>query len=174
MLLVAGLGGRSATAADDAPVPALTVQAVTIVSPVGGTVSTPAVQIPAGGQSSVSGWSSSSDQPAVEVGAASTAASTTRKAMTAAVQLSDLSLFGGEATLASMSFAASHSDRLSGADVEAQQLVIDGAAVGVPSAGADPVAIGEWGRLTANVTLRDAAGTELIGLRVELLADHGG
>ena len=66
MLLVAGVGGRSAAAADDAPAPALTVQAVTIVSPDGETVSTPAVQIPAGGQSSVSDWSSSADQPAVE------------------------------------------------------------------------------------------------------------
>src|SRR5438552_4083205 len=48
------------------------------------------------------------------------------------------------------------------------------AAAAVPSAGADPGLIGEWGRLTADVTMRDAAGTELIGLRVELLADHGG
>jgi hypothetical protein len=94
--------------------------------------------------------------------------------MTGSVELGNLSLFGGEMTLASMSFAVSHSTDSGSGDLEAQQWVVDGTPVSVPAAGADPVAIGDWGEMTADVTLRDAAGTELIGLRVELVADHGG
>ena len=89
------------------------------------------------------------------------------------MQLDGLSLFGGEVTLGSMSFAASHSTRVNGSDLDAEQLVIDGAPVSVPAAGAAPVPIGGWGQVTADVS-RDAAGSELIGLRVEVLADHGG
>jgi cell wall-associated NlpC family hydrolase len=63
---------------------------------------------------------------------------------------------------------------VSGGDLVAEQLVIDGAPVSAPAAGAAPVAIGVWGQMTADVTLRDATGSELIGLRVEVLADHGG
>lgn len=173
MLLVAGVGGRSAAAADT-PSPSFTVQAVTIVTPDGGTISTPAVQLPAGGQSSVSDWSSSADLPAVAVGVATGAASSTDAAMTGSVQLGTLSLFGGEVTLASISFDVSHSADSDSSQLDAQQLVIEGAPVGVPSAGAAPVPIADWGQMTADVTLDDAAGTELIGLRVELLADHGG
>jgi cell wall-associated NlpC family hydrolase len=174
ILLMAGLGGGSVAAADDAQPPALTVQAVSIIWPDGDTVSTPSVQIPGGGQSSVSDWGSSADQPVVEAGTVSSSASVTRKAMTGDVQLDELSLFGGEATLASMSFAASHSTRVNGSDFAADQLVIDGAPVSVPAAGAAPVAIGEWGQMTSDVTLRDAAGSTVIGLRIEVLADHGG
>ena len=112
ILLMAGLGGGSVAAADDAHPPALTVQAVSIIWPDGETVSTPAVQIPGGGQSAVSDWGSSADQPVVGVGTASSTASVTRKAMTGDVQLDGLSLFGGEVTLASMSFATSHSTRV--------------------------------------------------------------
>jgi cell wall-associated NlpC family hydrolase len=174
MLLVACFGGRSAAAADDAASPALTVQAVTVLWPDGGTVSTPAVQLPVGGQSSVSDWSSSADRPAVEVGVASGAASSTDAAMTGSVELDALSLFGGEVTLASMSFAASHSSDSDSSRLDAQQLVINGAPVSVPASDAAPVPIGDWGQMTADVTLSDADGTRMIGLRVELLADHGG
>src|SRR5204863_5830708 len=130
-----------AAAADEAPSPALTVQAVTILWPDGETVSTPAVQVPSGGQSSVNDWSSSADQPAVEAGVASATASSTDSAMTGSVELGELSLFGGEMTLATMSFAVSHSTDSGSGDLEAQQWVVDGAPVSVPAAGADPMAI---------------------------------
>jgi cell wall-associated NlpC family hydrolase len=172
MLLVAGIGGRSAAAADTAP-PAVSAQGVRIVLPGGDAISMPAAEIPGTAQVSATSWSSSADQPAVQVEAASSDASVTRKGAIGRVQLTGLTLFGGEVTLGSMALAASHSSRLSGSDLDAEQLVIDGAAVSVPAAGAAPLPIGAWGRLSADVGLHDG-GSELIGLRVELLADHGG
>jgi cell wall-associated NlpC family hydrolase len=172
MLLVAVTGGRSAAAADTSS-PAVSALGVRIVLPGGDAISMPAAQIPGSAQVGVAGWSSSADQPAVQVGAVSSVASLTRKGAIGRVQLTGLQLFGGEVTLESMAFAASHSSRLSGSDLDAEQLAIDGAAVSVPAAGAAPVPIGAWGQVTADVGLHDG-GSELIGLRVELLADHGG
>jgi cell wall-associated NlpC family hydrolase len=172
MLLVAGVSGGSAAAADT-PSPAVSAQGVRIILPGGDEISLPAAQIPGTAQVSAAGWSSSADQPAVQVGDASSVVSLTREGANGRVQLSGLTLFGGEVTLGSMAFAASHSSRSSGSDLAAEQLVIEGAAVSVPAAGSAPVPIGEWGQLTADVGLQDG-GSELIGLRVELLADHGG
>ena len=69
--------------------------------------------------------------------------------MAGTVQLGELSLFGGEITLASMSFAVSHSADPNSGDLDAQQLVIDGAPVDVPVAGEAPTTIGEWGQMMA-------------------------
>ena len=172
MLLVAGMGGRSAAAADT-PSATVLAQGVRIVVPGGDAISMPAAEIPGTAQVSATTWSSSADQPAVQLGAASSVASLTRKGAIGRVELSGLQLFGGEVTLGSMAFAASHSSRSSGSDLDAEQLVIDGASVSVPAAGAAPVPIGGWGQVTADVSLNDG-GSELIGLRVELLVDHGG
>ncbi len=174
MLIAVGVGGASASASD-APGPSVTAAAVTITTPDGVPITTPAAQVPGNQRALLTDWNSTVDQPVAHVDAASSQASSTRKSSVARVEISGLSLFGGELTADSLTFVASLAAGAAQGDLTApQQLVVDGTPLVLPAAGADPLPLGDWGQISTTVTLKDTTGIEVVGLRLELLADHGG
>jgi hypothetical protein len=170
MLVLAGVAGASASAAD-APAAVVTVQAVTIITPAGYTISTPAAQYPVGeADVAISGWSSSADQPIAQIGQASSVASS---GPTGQVELTDLNLLAGELQLSSFTLTASQVAGAPGVDLTGQ-LAVAGVPLTLPAVGAAAEPLADWGQISSGVTLADAAGSEVVGLRIEVLADHGG
>jgi hypothetical protein len=174
MLVLAGVGGASASAAD-APAASVTVQAVTIITPAGDPISTPAAQDPGGvAEVAITGWSSSADQPVVQIGQASSVASLPPNPAGHA-ELTDLSLLGGELQLSSFSVTASQMAGSTSVDLSGQ-MALAGVQITLPAGGSAAVPLADWGQVSAGVTIDDGTGTgtQVVGLRVEMLADHGG
>ncbi|MDX6550767.1 MAG: peptidoglycan DL-endopeptidase CwlO [Gaiellales bacterium] len=174
MLVLAGVGGASASAAG-APAAAVMVQAVTISMPTGDSISTPAAQT-AGGDAgvSVSGWSSSADQPIAQIGQGSSLASLSPDP-SGHVELTDLNLLGGELQLGSFTLTASQAAGSPAVDLSGQ-MALAGVPLALPAVAGSAVPLADWGQISAGVTIDDGSGTgsEVVGLRIEVLADHGG
>jgi cell wall-associated NlpC family hydrolase len=174
MLVLAGVGGASASAAD-APAAAVTVQAVAIITPAGDPISTPAAQSPGDdAEVSVSGWSSSADQPIAQIGQGSSLASLSPEP-SGHVELTDLNLLGGELQLGSFALTASQVAGSPAVDLSGQ-MALAGVPLALPAVGGAAVPLADWGQISAGVTIDDGTGTgsEVVGLRIEVLDDHGG
>src|SRR5207253_2616874 len=161
-------------AAADAPAATVTAQAAVVITPGSDPIAAPAAQLPDEPQVDLSGWSSSADQPVAQIGQASSVVSSVAGATAGKVDLTGLSLFGGELQLGSLSLAASSSAGSTAVDVSGQQLSLGGVSLDLPAAGAAPQPLADWGQISTGVTLDDATTTEVLGLRVEVLADHAG
>jgi hypothetical protein len=173
-LVMAGVGGASASAAD-APAAPVMVQAVTVINPAGDPISTPAAQNPGGeAEVTVSGWSSSADQPIAQIGQASSIASLTPDP-SGHVELTELNLLGGELQLGAFTLTASQAAGSPTVDVSGQ-MALAGAPLILPAVGGAAVPLADWGQVSVGVTFDDGTGTaiEVVGLRIEVLADHGG
>jgi hypothetical protein len=173
MLATAGLGGASASA-DEAPPAAVTAVAVTILTPAQDAISSPVAQEPGEGQVSLSDWRSTADQPVAKLHEGSLTASSTESVTTGAVALTRLRVFDGELRVRSLDLTVSQTPDAPVVELSGQKLDLAGTDVVLPDVGADPVPVGDWGQITTGVTLTDDSGTEVIGLRLEILADHGG
>lgn len=157
--------------ASAAPVPQVLAQGVVILPAGGDALAMPAAQLPGDATVAAPHWRSSTTAPLVRVARAWSVVQADQAGSTARVVLRSVSLFGGELRLRGLRLVVS---RPAGGDAVVDQrvrgLVVDGTPVAVPDAGADPLALGDWGELTVAAPV-DAG---LVGLRVQLVADHDG
>ena len=162
--------GMSASAQGATAAPA-TAQAV-LIDPQGAPASgTPAADVPDNPTVTVTDWSSSTDQPLVTLGSATSTAASNQDVSSGNVQLADVNVFSGEIQLKSLTVAAdtaSTSITLTG-----EGLQIDGTPVDLPDV-KHPLDLGDWGTLTAGYDQQAADGRTVIGLVITLSADHDG
>jgi cell wall-associated NlpC family hydrolase len=173
MLASAGLGGASVSA-DEAPAVTVTVGAVTILTPAQDAISSPVAQVPGEGQVSLRDWRSTADQPVAKLHEGSLTASSTQSMTAGSVALTRLRVFDGELRVRSLDLTVSRTPGAPVIELSGKKLDIAGADIALPAVGAGPVPLGDWGQITTGVTLTDDSGTKVIGLRLEILADHGG
>lgn len=157
--------------ASGATAPDATAQAVLILQKDTPPSGTPAATTSDTPSVTVTDWSSSADQPLVTLGSGVSSAASKDGLNSGSIQLTDLALFGGEIQLQSLDLAASTGSRTITLTTEGLQ--IDGTATDLPAAG-QPVALGDWGTLTAGYSHRGTLRRTVIGLVVTLSADHDG
>jgi murein DD-endopeptidase MepM/ murein hydrolase activator NlpD len=182
--LVATMAGAAAQPATEA-----TAAAVRILVPGQPAVSGAEVVGPPGASTAVTGFAYPDDGSVLRLGSASGTVATQPGAAASAEALTSVvavTLFGGEITVASV---GTHATAAAGsvtasADTSSSQLqglVVLGQAT--PATAAGPIALADWGTLevlvssTATQTKAKAlktADASVVGLRVKLLADHGG
>jgi hypothetical protein len=160
-----------AASAQGATTPAATAQAV-LIDPQGAPVSgTPTAEVPDTPTVTVKNWTSSNDQPLVTLDAGTSTAASDHGISSGSVQLTNVSVFGGEIQLQSLNVAASTATNA--VDLTGEGLQVDGSPADIPAVG-DSMPLGDWGTLTASYQTTDAGGRTVLGLVVTLSADHGG
>ena len=182
--LVAGLAGAAAK-----PVTAASAAAVRIV--VAGQPSVAGAQVvgPPGAATEVTGFSYPDDGSVVRIGSASGSVSAQPGASASAEAVTTslaVTLFGGEVTVGSVTTHATVAAGSVTATADTSQTQIQGLVVlgqDTPATAPGQVALADWGTLellvTENTTQtagkqRKHAEASVIGLRLKLLADHGG
>jgi hypothetical protein len=182
--LVAGMAGAAGK-----PVTEASAAAVRIVVPGQPSVAGAAVVGPPGAATTVTGFSYPDDGSVVRVGSASGSVSTQPGASAsseASTTTLATTLFGGEVTIASVSTHATAAAGAVTATADTPSSQVQGLVVlgqDTPTAATGPIPLADWGTLellvstsathTADKKPKDAE-TSVIGVRVKLLADHGG
>jgi hypothetical protein len=170
VLAILAIGGLSAAAQGATTAPA-TAQAVVIAPKDGTATATPAAVAPGNPSVTVTTWSSSTDQPLVTLDSATSTASSQGGVNEGSAHLSNVSVFGGEIQLQSLSVSASTST--AAITLDGQGLQVNGSQVDLPAVG-DSTALGDWGTLTAGFQHTGADSRTVVAALVTLSADHDG
>ncbi|HEX2587010.1 MAG TPA: C40 family peptidase [Gaiellales bacterium] len=170
VVAVLAIGGLSAAAQGATTAPA-TAQAVVIAPKDGTATTTPAAVAPGNPSVTVTTWSSSTDQPLVTLDSGTSTATSQSGVNAGSADLSNVSVFGGEIQLQSLTVSASTST--DAVTLDGQGLQVNGSPVDLPAAG-DSTPLGDWGTLTAGFQHTGVERRTVVAALVTLSADHDG
>src|SRR5262249_4697459 len=146
-IVCVAMGASSASAASGT----LSSQAVLVVPAGGAASATPAASIPGDSAVGASSWDSS----AGSTGPCPSPVADSDSGRSARSVIHDVSIFGGELELSSVSASAQLARSSSAPSVSASvsSATLNGTAVTLPAPGGAPVALGDWGQLSTATSL---------------------
>jgi cell wall-associated NlpC family hydrolase len=169
-LIAAGFAVASARAGST---PRVSSQAVLIVAADNTVTVSPTAELPGDATAGTTAWQSSTDAPAVQVAHSWSTVNAADPAASGEVFVRNASLFGGEVTLhrLHLSVTQTAAGKTPTVDLRLRDLVIDGTPMPTPKPGDQPLALGDWGTLTAAAPLDNDG---VAGIQIAVTADHAG